>query len=413
MANRFVFFIGFLVLISTNLWAQNEFRLSAQQADCDQAIDITGLDEIHATAPVGSGRWVEVHSSKVSLYAFSTEHNTVWYRFEVKQSCEMSFTITPDNPKDDYDFLLYKSKGKQSCQYIRKGELQPVRSNISRPSVTGETGLSAKGTSYYVHEGKGNNWSKTLVVKRGEVYFLVLDNVYKNGQGHRIQFFYTNCKQEPAIIDQKLSVNINVKDQESKRLIRGNIVLIDESKGYKNYDTVYNKVSSSVFIPVEADRYYECVVWAEGYLKTRKIFKLDSNDKPLRLDMEMQAVAVGKTFELGNLYFVGGTAQVVRKSYPVLRNLLATMKDNPTLKIEIQGHVNLTPNPKEKKSEAYYQELSVARAQAVYDYLAKRGVSESRMIYKGFGYSKMIYSKPKTPEQMQRNRRVVVKIIDI
>ncbi len=413
MAKRIAFLSSVLLLLSINIWAQTEFRLTSQHADCDQAIDITGLDDIHATAPIGSGRWVEVHSSKVSLYAFSTEHNTVWYRFEVQKSCEMSFTITPDNPKDDYDFLLYKSKGKQTCQYIRKGELQPVRSNISRPSATGETGISSKGTSYYVHEGKGNNWSKTLVVKRGEVYFLVLDNVYKNGQGHRIQFFYSNCKQEPALIPQQQSVNINVKDRESKRLIRGRIILIDESKGYKEYDTIYNKVSSSVFIPVEADRYYECIVSVDGYLKTRQIFKLDSNDKSIRLDMEMQAVSVGKTFELGNLYFVGGTAQVVRKSYPVLRKLLATMKDNPSLKIEIQGHVNLGADTKKKKSEAYYQELSVARARAVYDYLAKRGVSESRMTYIGFGYSKMIYQNAKTPEQMQRNRRVVVKVKEI
>jgi len=413
MAKLRFLFLGLLITFTVNLWAQNEFQLSSQQADCDQAIDITGIDNIHATAPMGVGAIVEVHSSNMSLYAFSTEHNIVWYRFEVQQSCEMSFTITPDNPKDDYDFLLYRIKDNQNCQDIKKGELHPVRSNISRSSVTGETGLSINGASNFVHEGKGNNWSNTLVVKKGEVYYLVLDNVYKNGQGHRIKFSYSNCEEDMEFIDQQLSVNINVKDQESKRMVRGNILLIDESKGYKKYDTIYNKVSSSVFLPIEPGRYYECIVWAEGYLKTREIFKLDSNDKSLRLDIEMQPVAVGKTFELGDLYFEGGTARIIRKSYPALRSLLLIMKDSPSLRIEIQGHVNLTPNPKEKKSEEYYQELSVARALAVYDYLSKRGVEESRMIYIGFGYSKMIYPMPETTEQMQRNRRVVVKIIDI
>ena len=89
------------------------------------------------------------------------------------------------------------------------------------------------------------------------------------------------------------------------------------------------------------------------------------------------------------------------------------MKDNPSLEIEIQGHVNLSPNSKEKKTEEYYNQLSISRAQTVYDYLAKRGVSKNRMSYLGFGYSKMIYNNPKTAEQMQRNRRVVVKVIKI
>ena len=409
---------GYIILLlmflsfAYNLNAQKTIQVLLKNADCSEAIDITGLNEIHATAPIGIGRYLEFQPTKTSLYSFNSEHHTVWYKFVIQQSCVMSMVITPDNPSNDYDFILYRAIGEKTCKFIRKGELKPVRTNISRPNSTGQTGLNAKGTHYYVHSGKGNSWSKPLAVKRGEVYYLILDNVYDGGQGHKISFSYANCKDEVPELKQ-LSVNVNVKDKESKRLIRANVLLIDESKGYMKYDTIYNKVATSIFIPVEPSRYYECQVKADGYLMAKEIFKLDSSDQTYTLNMELQAVSEGKIFELDDLYFVGGSAQVVRKSYPALRELLAIMKDNPNLEIEIQGHVNFDKNAREKKSEEYYQQLSVSRAKTVYQYLNKRGVSESRMSFSGFGYSQMIFKNPKTPHQMQRNRRVVVRITKI
>lgn len=412
MKSRFLILLLLFLSWSYNLDAQKTIQVLSKNGDCSAAIDITGLTEIHATAPVGAGVWQEFQAEKTSLYSFNSEHHTVWYKFVIQQSCVMNMVITPDNPSNDYDFILFRANGEKTCQFIRKGELKPVRTNISRPNATGQTGLGSKGTHYYVHSGKGNSWSKPLTVKRGEVYYLVLDNVYDGGEGHRIVFSYANCKEEAIELNQ-LSVNINVKDKESKRLIRANVMLIDESKGYKNYDTIYDKVATSVFIPVEPGRYYECQVTTDGYLMAKEIFKLDSNTQTHTLNMELQAVSEGKVFELADLYFVGGSAQVVRKSYPALRKLLAIMKDNPNLDIEIQGHVNFDKNAKEKKSEEYYQQLSVSRAKTVYQYLSKRGISESRMSFVGFGYSQMIFKNPKTPQQMQRNRRVVVKITKI
>jgi len=403
----------FLISFVFGLKAQTNIQVLAKNADCSEAIDISGMNHIEASAPMGAGRLLEFIASKTSLYSFDEEHNTVWYRFTVAQSCIMSMVITPDDPLNDYDFILFKSDGEKTCQFIQKGELKPVRSNISRPSVNGQTGLSDKGLQDYVHSGKGNPWSKPLSVKRGEVYYLVLDNVYDGGAGHRIEFRYADCTHEENPERKQLSVNVNVKDKETKRLILGQILLIDISKGYLNFDTIYNKEATSVFIPVESNRYYECQVKAKNYLMRKELFKLDSNAQTYTLNFELQAVSEGKVFELEELYFIGGSAQVVRKSYPALRKLLTIMKDNPSLEIEIQGHVNFNKNAREKKSEDYYQQLSVSRAKTVYEYLKKRGISESRMSFVGFGYSQMVVKNPKTHQQMQRNRRVVVRVIKI
>jgi len=399
-----------LILISFFSQAQKQIELLPENGDCDFAVDITGQSDIHATAPKGYGERMEVQSSKVSLYAFKKEHNTVWYKFIVLQSCELSFTITPDSPKDDYDFLLFKGDGPNTCKHIQKGGLKAVRSNISRPKLRGQTGLRSSSKYTYVREGEGSSWSKSIFVNKGDIYYLILDNVYQGGSGHRLQLFYNHCKDEPKLEVMGLNVRINAFDQTSKRAVKSHILLIDQSTDYKHYDTIFNSEASNAIVPIEPSRSYECQVWAKGYLKKKESFKLDSTDKPLKLDIFLQKLIVGASFEVNELYFVGGSATVVRRSHIALRKLLTMMKENPNLKIEIQGHVNLPVDTKKKKSEEYYQQLSVDRAKTVYDYLRKRGISSNRMTYRGFGYKKMIFPRAKTFSEMQRNRRVVIRI---
>ena len=89
---------------------------------------------------------------------------------------------------------------------------------------------------------------------------------------------------------------------------------------------------------------------------------------------------VGKTLILQNLNFEGGTAILLPEAKPTMELLLKTMKDNPTLEIEIGGHVCCFDD----------MPLSVLRAQTVLKYLAKKGIDESRLIYKGYSRNKPI-----------------------
>jgi outer membrane protein OmpA-like peptidoglycan-associated protein len=68
------------------------------------------------------------------------------------------------------------------------------------------------------------------------------------------------------------------------------------------------------------------------------------------------------------------------------------------LRIEIHGHTDNIGD------EASNQQLSEARAKAVYDYLIQKGIIASRLAYKGFGKTQPIASND-TPEGRQTNRR--------
>ena len=112
-------------------------------------------------------------------------------------------------------------------------------------------------------------------------------------------------------------------------------------------------------------------------------------------------LVVGKKLVLPSINFVNGTADFLVTSYPSLLELLKVMKKYPSLEIEIGGHVCCSNN----------FPISEERAQNVYYYLKKNGVSEKRMKYKGYGKTQPIFEDDKEEEKAKFNRRVEVTIL--
>lgn len=110
---------------------------------------------------------------------------------------------------------------------------------------------------------------------------------------------------------------------------------------------------------------------------------------------------IGKTLVLKNLNFEGGTAVLLPEAQPTMELLLKTMKENPTLEIEIGGHVCCFDD----------MPLSVLRAQTVFKYLKKKGINESRMTYKGYSRNKPIIEDDRHEAEARVNRRVEITVL--
>lgn len=132
----------------------------------------------------------------------------------------------------------------------------------------------------------------------------------------------------------------------------------------------------------------------------------DEANSEKNLDKELYSAKVGEKINLRNLNFNGGTAVFKSHSYPVLKELLQTMRSNPNLKIEIQGHICCY-------TESNDHDVSGKRALAVYNYLVKSGIDKKRLKYKSFGGSKPIYAIPEqNEEEREANRRVEILILE-
>ena len=90
------------------------------------------------------------------------------------------------------------------------------------------------------------------------------------------------------------------------------------------------------------------------------------------------------------------------------------MRNNPKLKIQIEGHICCLMN---KNVDGYDYDtgehlLSENRAKAIYDYLAEKGIDTGRMKYIGLSNTKPLRWPEDTGEDQDMNRRVEIRILE-
>lgn len=111
------------------------------------------------------------------------------------------------------------------------------------------------------------------------------------------------------------------------------------------------------------------------------------------------------TFTLSNLHFATNKAVIQSSSYQELDELVEYLKNKPHLKIEIAGH---TDSDGDKNAN---MKLSQNRADAVKNYLIKKGISADRLIAKGYGESSPIADNS-SESGKALNRRTEIHILD-
>ena len=104
-----------------------------------------------------------------------------------------------------------------------------------------------------------------------------------------------------------------------------------------------------------------------------------------------------------NIFFATGSAKLLAKSYPSLDNVVKILQDNPSYKVDIEGHTDTTGTAEKNHV------LSHDRANSVKAYLISKGIDESRISSAGFGFDRPIATN-KTAAGRAKNRRVEMKL---
>ncbi|CAN5923767.1 hypothetical protein BH11MYX3_BH11MYX3_00340 [soil metagenome] len=99
------------------------------------------------------------------------------------------------------------------------------------------------------------------------------------------------------------------------------------------------------------------------------------------------------------LFFAWNRAEIKPESFRVLDDVALAMKDNPTIRVRIEGHTDSSG------AAEHNQKLSQRRAESVLSYLVTHGITSARLVAQGFGPAVPLDTND-TSDGREKNRRV-------
>jgi outer membrane protein OmpA-like peptidoglycan-associated protein len=153
---------------------------------------------------------------------------------------------------------------------------------------------------------------------------------------------------------------------------------------------------------------YRLSVDVDGYVFQNVNVKLEgasAEGKTIERKIAMRKLVVGVSSILRNIYFDFDKATFKTQSYTELNKLEAMLSQNQNMVVEIAGHTDAIG------TKDYNKYLSLKRAQAVKDYLTKKGINTKRIKAVGYGKSKPLASNDDEQGGRELNRRVEFKVL--
>lgn len=126
---------------------------------------------------------------------------------------------------------------------------------------------------------------------------------------------------------------------------------------------------------------------------------------PAGTQVDIRGCEIREEIRLEGVNFESNSDRLLPGAESILNDAAATLKKNPTIRVEVAGHTD------SDGSAEYNESLSARRAQTVFDYLADAGIAVDRMTVRGYGESQPIADNA-TAAGKAENRRVVLRITE-
>lgn len=247
-----------------------------------------------------------------------------------------------------------------------------------------------------------------------------------NGKSYKLQVVATNFDAQPSILDlgqttefKTMHHNIYAEPKKAAKLIVSGIVL--DKKTGKSLDPsipvqiIVNGMAANANFYNTTGEYklelsqnvdYTLNASVSGYYPVYEtVVKSESPQNIyLRRDLIVTPIEVGQSVKINNIFFETGKANLQPASFSELNRVIKFLSENPSIKIEIEGHTDNVGNALKNTA------LSKARAKSVAAYITDNGIEVTRVSSVGYGSAKPV-GENKTPKGKAANRRVEFKIL--
>lgn len=367
-------------------------ELPANSNDCLFAIELMPDVPFGPTqAPQGAGRIQEIMRDRSNPNVFEYEHNSTWYKFTVPYSGNLEISITPNSEWDDYDFLVYRYTDVYFSNRLIENKLKPLAADLSSKDTAGlyaatpknskgqvtakprskrmtsaTMGMKADGKRFFIAPNEDEDFLKSIPVRKGETYYIVLDNKSSKGDGHTIKVSIQVESFEPLVVfyDPVLKKNIDVD-------------LLILEKNTDNRPIAKNPTFRGGKIKFVPGFNYALYAKKNGYFSIFKEFNSNIFKDDTLLRFNMNRTEKGTKFPIADIYF-DDDANLLPESDTSLLNYMQMFKGHPDITFQIKGYVQSYAVDIEAD-----QKLSIARAQSVKEFFVAHGMNPDQITIAG------------------------------
>lgn len=211
---------------SFQLCINNFNQIPEPQQDCPSSVILCDKSPFTVQSIIGFGVQEVDQSTCIQGESAST-----WYSWTCENSGTLSFTLTPSNPTDDLDFIVYElPNGVTDCTNKTVLRCMASGENQGAPfsdwaNCVGPTGLSTGSTDTEEVPGcqpGDDNFVAALDMVAGTSYAIVINNFSNNGNGFSVQFGGSGTFQGPQ-------ANFSISPPDGIACDTVDISVIDES----------------------------------------------------------------------------------------------------------------------------------------------------------------------------------------
>jgi len=173
-----------------------------------------------------------------------------------------------------------------------------------------------------------------------------------------------------------------VYDIASNKRLEAEFSLIDLETGKEVIKSFSDRQNGEFLVTLPINKDYALIVNKDGYNPYSVNFNLtvpENSTDPYHRDVPLIPIGSNGTVQLDNVFFDLDSYKLRKESYIELNRLADFLKQNPDLKIELQGHTDA------QGDNASNLTLSSNRAKAVMDYVISQGIDQARLTSKGYG----------------------------
>jgi gliding motility-associated-like protein len=146
--------------------------------DCSNAILVCGSTSF-GLEPDGEGFDEFSLPGNVRPPCYSFNLNTIWLRFVIEESGELTFDLIPDSGTADYDFAIYGPN--VTCDNLGNA-IRCSSTNPQNAGVSANTGLNLTETDFFEGPGEdGNGYLQYIDALAGEEYIILIDRPHGSG----------------------------------------------------------------------------------------------------------------------------------------------------------------------------------------------------------------------------------------